>query len=1110
MPRRLNAKLLVWTLASLLVLGTVVHLVHSRQMQLNAGVFLYQAERALQQKEYPKAAELLERYLDYQPDDTEAIALYAAALEQGPGAANARFKTYLLLEQVLRREPDRLETRQHAVQAAIDVGRTNDAIRHLEYLLAVSPNDAELEHQLGWCLEAVGKYEESAKAFVRAIALAPQQIDSYTLLAELLARRLKQPDEATKVMDAMTAANPKAWQAYLVRARFYHGQGQFDAAAADVYKAAELAPQQDEVLLAAAEMALLQGNLTDARNRVNRALQLNPKEERLYRSLAALETRCGHADEAITCLERGLTELPDSVGLHVSLAELYLDKGQANEARKLLDWVRSNRPSPGLVDYLEGRLLMLDGQWPDAIDKLVIARARLGLASEWAGNLCASLGLCHERLGELDEQLTAYREAIVLNPANVQARLQFGKTLLAARLPEEAVVELRYLSTLPQAPPQTWALLAQALLERFQRRPPWPAEWKELGTALKRAAEANPGDAALPCLHAERLFLQGSGAQAVAMLKDAVAQHPDEVAIWTALAGLEAKLEQPAEALATLEKAQRQLGLRLKICQALVSFWAPRQGPNARAALAQVGDQAALLPRDDKVLLLRELAAALLLQGDKREAEKVLRQIGTLLPKDLNSRVLHFDLVLNDNRDGDAAAVLADLHRIEGDEGVLWRVGEAARDIWRARKGDLTRLEPARQRLAEVQKRRSDWGRAALLEAYLEDLGGQVQPAMESYRRAIDLGERPAPIVLRVAQYLADQHRFAEAGQVLRQLEDLRPLPPEHARLAAEIAVQNDELKRALTLAHKAVPLASRDYRDKLWLAHIQWLAGQPLEAEKTLREAVQTSPRVPDVWVALVRHLTRTKLSKHLEEAFEEMQQKLPPDRADLTLARCLEAAGRPIEAEAGYKKVLAGSPGDLAAVRQAAEFYLRGDQPAKAEPLLRLLLLPSTMAPADLARWARRQLAIVLALRNQPGDLEQAVALLDNSLPTRSASEVIQDERVNAFVLAKSPGRQAEAVRLFEQTLPKQPLTPDERFLLAQVYDANHEDAKANREMRVLLAIHRDQPRYVAYHIQWLLSRGEAEVAHSYLSALELLEPSSPRTEQLRAAYQKARAGG
>src|ERR1700733_6136554 len=105
MHRRLNDRLLFWTLAGCLVLGTAVHLVHGHQLQRNAGALARQALRAIDAKEYGKAADLFRQYLGYEPDDTDVMASYAAALPKASTSAPSKFKTYLLLEQVLRRQP---------------------------------------------------------------------------------------------------------------------------------------------------------------------------------------------------------------------------------------------------------------------------------------------------------------------------------------------------------------------------------------------------------------------------------------------------------------------------------------------------------------------------------------------------------------------------------------------------------------------------------------------------------------------------------------------------------------------------------------------------------------------------------------------------------------------------------------------------------------------------------------------------------------------------------------------------------------------------------------------------------------------------------------------
>jgi predicted Zn-dependent protease len=139
-------------------------------------------------------------------------------------------------------------------------------------------------------------------------------------------------------------------------------------------------------------------------------------------------------------------------------------------------------------------------------------------------------------------------------------------------------------------------------------------------------------------------------------------------------------------------------------------------------------------------------------------------------------------------------------------------------------------------------------------------------------------------------------------------------------------------------------------------------------------------------------------------------------------------------------------------------------------------------------------------LALRDQPGGAQEALALLARNAGPKGLH--VEDERVACFVLSRIAGRQFEAARRFEATLKDQPLSPQERFLLVQIYVAQGDEDKAAKEMGILLAIQRDNPSFLAYHVQRLLQQSDRNAARTYLGMLEALEPSSPRTLQLKSA--------
>src|SRR5262249_38248617 len=107
--------------------------------------------------------------LAFVPADTQALTHYGLILEKLTHSA-ARHRAFAVLEQVLRRAPDRRDIRQVLVRVALDLGLYANARKHLENLLEASPNTAELERLLALCEEADGDPEKAADWLRKVIA----------------------------------------------------------------------------------------------------------------------------------------------------------------------------------------------------------------------------------------------------------------------------------------------------------------------------------------------------------------------------------------------------------------------------------------------------------------------------------------------------------------------------------------------------------------------------------------------------------------------------------------------------------------------------------------------------------------------------------------------------------------------------------------------------------------------------------------------------------------------------------------------------------------------------------------------------------------------------
>lgn len=1112
MNRKLNVKLLVGLLATLVLLTGGTYLAHGYQVKRQTSTLLRQADRAEEQGDLDTAASCLNRYLGYVPSDTDALARHAQLVEKRAQTPRERLRAFLLLEQVVRRDPKRNAVRRQIVPLAMGLGRNSEAMEHLQVLLRTTPDDGQLEYLAGRCEVAASNHDRAVPWLEKAIQHAPDQLDGYIQLAALLRRHLGQPERADEVMNALVKANDKSFRAYLARASYRREFGSAKDADRDLARAVELAPDEPEVLLGAARMAQANGELGRARRQLERGIDLYPKRAPFYTLLAAVEVQDDKPAEALACLRRGLEALPNQSDLLLLLADLLIQRGELTEARQVATRLRDLGQSPVWLEYLNARLMIHNGEWGKAAQAFAKVRAAFTTAfPELGGQINLLLAGCREQLGDPDGRLDALRQAVVADPLSIPPRLALTEGLLAAGRLDEALENARRLTSFRNAPPASWVLLARVLMAHNQRLPAGKGNWKEVKDALDRAAAVLPKSAEVPVLRAEALLAENPALvnRVRKMLETAQAEQPGQVEPWIALAGLDEYEGNRDAARRRLEEVRQKVGDRLELRLALARHWARHGGDGARQALGELEKDLGRFPEADQLRLLRELANAQHRAGAAEDAWRLWEQVAQKQPHDLRTHLELFDLAFETGKDAELQRLVGVIRRLEGEDGALWRCGEACRLIVLARKHRTKEgLAIAQRLLTEAAARRPSWPRVPILEADVALLQGKTDQAIDHYKRALELGERGPDVLRPLVQLLYDRQRYGEAEEVLERLQGEAAVQAGVGKLAAELALRTDKKARAVGLARQAVG-ESKDYRDHLWLGQMLWAAGEPKQAETALRRALQLADTVPDPWVALVEHLARTDRKADAEAKAHEAQRKLPAGPTTrLALARCYHAAGRRDLAEEQYRAALRDRPDDVAALRNLAGFYMGGNELNKAEPHLRKLLDPATKTPGEVAAWARRHLALVLASAGDYRQFQQALALLEENL--RGSGPRGEDWRAKAALLVTRPGHRGEALRALEEAGRRQPLSPDEQFLLAQLYETTGDGRTARQRMERLLGSPQgDKPQYLAAHVASLLKQGDA-AARTWLARLEKLEPQTWQTIRLSARVLHAEGKG
>jgi tetratricopeptide (TPR) repeat protein len=1109
MRRRVNLKVLVGLPVALLVLGAGFYVVHAWQVRRNAGMLLVKADQAEAANEPARAVQYLERYLQLLPDDLNTQARLGLLVEKHARSDGYHFKSCGILEKVLRADPSRDDLRRTVARQCVALGRHADAREHLNMLCQKSPADGELEDLQGRCEEASGNFDKAADWYRKAIAHSPARVDAYVRLAVILRRGDRGPKEfadADGVMEAMVTANPDSFEARLARARYLRTFGTAEQAAADIMRAKELAPDNAEVGLAVAVLAMAADRLDQARTELRHGLEKNPGNRPMLFAAAQVELRAGNKVEAQKFARQAQANMPDDPPALWAQADLFLDVEEVSEATALIERLKSTTLPAKMVEYLRARVAYLDRNWTESRDRLERCQQGLSDAPEVYRQANLLLAACHQKLGNPDGQLSAYRRAMSGEKDSLAARL--GEAAALLEVGQVAAALGRYEELAKDSPAARLTAL-RLTVQRVLRLPVDQRDWATIEAKWNAVPESAKAGVEGRLVRGELLLAQGKLDEAEAMLRAAQVDHPKALEVRLAQAEVERRRKDDKKVLALLADAERDLGDSVGLRLARARYAADTLRKESAGQLEKLTAPSKDFTRSDEVRLLDGVLQLCMQVEAREQAERLSARLVELQPGDVSTRFARCRLALDGTDAEEAGRRLSDLKQAEGEEGALWRWAEAARMLQFAAPDDNKWVPEARSRLAEARKRRPSWAAVPLLEARIDERQNLVDDAVRHYREAVSLGERQTPVVRRLVQLLQGRKRFNEAQEVLN-LVGGPEVGGDLGRMAAETSLFSRQAKpeHVLELARRAVPDDSPDWRDQLWLGQILAVLNKPAEAEKALRKAVEVGGAdAPEAFVGLVLFLARNDRLDEAKAVTAEAARRLPADKQTLPLAVCHEAVGDREAAEKQYRAALEAQPDDAVALRNLANFYLRSGQVAKAEAALRGLV--EKAKDAELVYWARRTLAVGLALSGEWPKQQEAMKLIEQNLAPPAAA--VEDQRARAVILAMQPNRRKDSIRALEESFTKSPPSTDERFLLGRMYEAENDWNQARKQFEVALETPgAKNGGHLAYAAQALIRRGESAVAEKLVRLLNEVEPGTWRAVQTEARWLKARGRG
>ena len=1129
--RVLNWKLVIVLVGGVIVVIGGVFFVHTAQVQRTAQTILQDAEAAEAEaqrleangqhdqarKKVEEAIQKYQRYVGLRPKDTEALSKFALLLAQEaerPGATvRAKLQAREALEMASTRNPENEEVLRKLADLSFQVGMHTQAITYYRRLREIAPNDSGSAIHLARALIRTEHFREALSILEQLVVEDKSALDAYEELAGLLLEKIQDPERAEAVIQQMVLANPEAARAYVIRAGFYQNRKNFDKARQDIQKALELAPRSVEVLLAAAELALAEGDRTKAGHYVQQAAAIAPEEERVL----AAQARLGQANANLSAAAEALQQMKDPQAL-IPLVSVLLQKGDVQGAREAIKKMEKASFRPEILQFFEAQVLIVERQWRKASYLLEKIRPEVERLGDLGRRTDLLLGACYEQLGLPDKQLAAYQRVLEYDPNLTVARLGAASALLRMGQTERAVVEFRKIRNskdLEQAYQNAGfrPVIYRLLTAEAMQAPETQRDWSRVEEFFQKIGEGEgPEKVPIALMRADFLVKQGKLPEARTLVEQLVQEHPNQPALVSTLIAVVAVQDGPESALKVLDQFQEKVGDGRMVRFVRASLAAQLRGEKGKAILADLVQQAEKLPPEEAKELWEQVGLAYYVLGDRSQAQWAWKRAVSAGGKEPRLLLALFELAREmDDAKGmlEAADQLAELL---GRRSAEWNYAEAARVVWAVQHRELEErsLVRAKQHLQEARQSRPTWHKLLLLEGEIAIMEQRPDDAIRFYQDASNLAPLDPGHLQQLVQLLYARGRFDEAKQQLDKLGQ-QGLSPQMERLRIELDERTGQLERALELAAQTVA-KSNHATDFLWYGHLLSRAKKLPEAEQAFRRAIQLAPGLTEAWLACAAALMAQNKPAEAEQLLRQAQVQLPQDQATLFLAQGYELIGQPAQAAEQYEQALRSRPDDIGLLDRAAAFYFRSGRMDKAAKTLNDLLQTAQKEPKKYQAQilgARRALARTLAAMGDYRRHLHALRLVDENLQQEKDNEI--DLRLKALILAKRPERaaQQQAIDILESLQKRlqttgQRLSTEEQFLLAQLYDSVGQWSLCQERMLDLLSQKGSEPRFLEAYLEMLFRHGSPPGdIKTWLNRLEKIAPKSPRTVAFQARY-------
>jgi tetratricopeptide (TPR) repeat protein len=451
-----------------------------------------------------------------------AEARFARHLEKGEAflAGGNLDKARIEFQNALQIAPKSPKARLDMGMVDEKLGKPREAAQFYQGVIDVNPDDVQARARLARLYLFSAAPDQALELIRPALEKHP---DDASLLTVRAAVRVQQNNLDDAVADGQRAVmlDPNSEDAVAVLAGIYRAQNETDKAQSLLEQSVQKIPATVDLRLVLAQIYLQEKRPADAEAQLLKLVVLQPREKAHRVRLAQFYAQQNQVEAAEKVLRQAVKDMPDERDLKLSLVSFLAGRRSRDVAEQELRGMIAAAPEDFELQFALASFYQ-DGKEPEkakAVYQGIIDKEGLAPPALTARDRLAGIRL---QQGDVASALALANQVLAKSPRDDDALMVRGNIALARKDPRAAIADLR--AVLRDQPNAEGVVrtLARAHLANGE-----PALAEE---TIRRATEADPGNASLQLDFAQLLAQLGKAEQAKPIIAELVKRHPDDIA----------------------------------------------------------------------------------------------------------------------------------------------------------------------------------------------------------------------------------------------------------------------------------------------------------------------------------------------------------------------------------------------------------------------------------------------------------------------------------------------------------------------------------------------------------------------------------------------------